>query len=221
MIEDLIQQAEAALIFHNEQVALYYKDGGGDHAFKHVSVAALKRAFAEQSVDSGWLSPNVMRWGIDTTGEWWIRLTPAGRHILELANGDRFVTPLPAMVMFAHGGNYRVLAIKDEFSPTAALYHAPLPNCYSDGSVCWGGSNTKPEMLLANADEAWRLFISSPFNGDLADRKSHRHNNNVVLMLSDVAESGATLYPLDDLIPLGVGSMVMVNDFLAQMRRGA
>ena len=83
------------------------------------------------------------------------------------------------------------------------LYHAPLPNVYNDGKLCFG-TNTPPDLNRGEEvgkstaqllQEAWEMFIGSPFNGHLAQDKSKTHPTDVreqLVALGDCSNTRAT-----------------------------
>ena len=88
-----------------------------------------------------------------------------------------------------------------DFAPSAAIYRPPLPNTNGDGSICWGDNTPpicKPETIL----EAWKVFITSPFNNHLlgGQSRSQKDVREVLLML---AQAEADAYPATDLVPIG------------------
>jgi PRTRC genetic system protein B len=191
-----------ALLFTQGQYLLYTREGGELRA-KGVTVQTLRSAFVEEPVDSGWLPEGVIRSGLGPSGPFLVKYIPPRRHTLALGalrgTAVRSVNvPLPALVFAGAQTTYYVWALREEaFSPTADLYRAPLPNVYEDGRICFG-SNRPPQVSSQSIGEAWRLFIESPFNGDLAANKSARHSRDVraqLFALDDVNQ-----YPVDDLL---------------------
>lgn len=191
-------------MFANGQYILYRREGKELRA-KGVTVQTLRRAFVEEPVDSGWLPEGVIRSGTGRAGPFIVKYIPPSHHVLSLVTprgrGDSpkpVRVPLPALVFVGLQTTYSVWALREEvFSPLARLYRAPLPNVYEDGRICFG-KNRPPEVSSRTIGEAWRLFIESPFNGDLSGNKSAQHPRDVrsqLLALKDVDR-----YPVDDLV---------------------
>jgi hypothetical protein len=104
--------------------------------------------------------------------------------------------------MLGLGSRFYLWALKSRrFDPQTLGYHAPFPNLYTDGRICWG-VNTPPLAHHSTADAAWKLFFASPFNGDLAGRKSKAFPLDVRQQLICLAEGKARAYPARDLEPL-------------------
>lgn len=173
--------------------------------YKFVSPAALKAAFANEPVDSGWLASNTVRWGHCHKGEWLIQFYPPSRYQLAL---DRFTAdtpisiPLPGFVFVSCDLKYWIWAVKsNSFDPDLALFHAPLPNVMPDGSICFG-DNSPPRCSPLGIVRAWDLFWRSPFNDHVVHGKSKAHSRDVRLGLLSLHRKGSRKYPLRDLVPL-------------------
>jgi PRTRC genetic system protein B len=173
------------------------------YTYKCLSPEQLAIAFANGNLDSGWMPPGVMRYGRSTKGNWGIYYIAAKKHTLIIS--DRlYEVPLPPLVWIGFNSNYWVVAIKGRFTPNAIVYHAPLPNVYDEGQICWG-SNTPPSLQINSAEalvKAWTLFKESPFNNHLSVHKSRAYSSDVREMLNHLIQSKAKKYPTDDLILL-------------------
>ena len=198
---------------------------------KNVAPADVRRAMDEIPVDTGWLGPHVRRWGLSTSGVYVVTYIPAQMYNLRLSNTwgkERFGTkrivrvrcPLPGFVFAGRGTDYRVWALAGDFAPSAAIYRPPLPNTNGDGSICWGDNTPpicKPETIL----EAWKVFITSPFNNHLlgGQSRSQKDVREVLLML---AQAEADAYPATDLAPIGRQTVdtAVQSQFVAGNGRG-
>lgn len=173
----------------------------GGKCERFISAAAAREAFSGIPVDSGWLKPEIVRWGNGKLGEWAVAFIPPGLHTLELTNEtivtgedlrvdhqmDRLTVPLPGLVFFGIGTNYYIWAVKTpQLKPDYEIYRCPLPNVEADGLICWGPfkpPRASPRAIL----EAFDLFIKSTFNNHRANGKSKRQKEDVRLMLRDSA----------------------------------
>lgn len=110
---------------------------------------------------------------------------------------------LPGLVLFGIGRNYYLWAVKTpEFEAEAQAFHAPLPNVYEDGKVCFG-ANDVPAVEGTNLNAAWDLFWRAPFSEGATNSKSRRHPNHIceqLYRLSHRTRKRAP-YPLADLVP--------------------
>jgi PRTRC genetic system protein B len=198
-------QYEAALLFTRGQYVLYYHSGV-ELICKGLSAQTLRAAFVEEPVDSGWLPEGVVRWGSGPAGTFMVKYIPPGKQHLHLSTQNPaeplIIAPmLPALVFAGVQSTYYVWALSTiSCDPQAPLCHAPLPNVYPDGHICFG-SNRPPMVSWETLDEAWRLFLDSPFNADMVQGKSQAFPGDVRRQLAAVASSEVSHYPQDDLRP--------------------
>jgi len=202
------EEYDLALLFSKGQYILYYRDGQ-EYRPKGVSPETMRAAFVEEPVDSGWLSPDIKRCGTGPAGSFVVKYVPPGKHTLQFtAQSPSYpavvTAPLPGLVFAGVNSGkegsvatYYVWALGvAEFDPQAGLYHAPLPNVYEDGRICFG-ENRPPEVARQTIDKAWDLFINSPFTGAMIAGKSKAHGQDVCSQL--LALAGLERYPVEDL----------------------
>ena len=170
---------------------------------KFVTAADVAAAFTGADQDTGYIPPGVVRIGRCAKGPFFAYSTPAQRVLVTIQSGNNSIeslVPVPRLVLLGLGSSYFLWALKSTtFTPTAPAYHAPFPNVYPTGLICWG-ANTPPEADPRAARKVWDLFFSSPFNEHLIDDKSAAHPRDVRIQLSAIA--GGRKYPLDDLRPI-------------------
>ncbi len=196
------------------QYILRLRNDDGSIRIKPVSGAALRAAFAHEPIDSGWLSPHLRRWGHTERGQFAVLTIPAQKHALRLTSLDRQIHPecshgrarievaLPPLLFAGVGTEYALWALaEDAFSPVAPVYHAPLPNVHANGRICWG-RNTPPPCSPEAIAEAWKLFITSPFNNHLMGGSSRAFDDDVREQLLHMAFLNVASYRQDDLVPL-------------------
>jgi hypothetical protein len=182
---------------------------------RYVSDAAVREAFSKIPIDSGWLRPEIARWGDGKHGEWAVAFFAPAVQELEVTResastadrgpqtGDatvagqpspveselqRLRVPLPGLVFFGMGTQYFIWAVKTaKLEPFQEIFRAPLPNVYTDGKVCWG--MVKPPRANARSIfTAFDLFIKSTFNNHLASGKSKRAGDDVRGVLRKLAD---------------------------------
>lgn len=185
-------------IFHRRDKALPAAD-----LYKCISPATLRSAFSHEPLDTGWMQPDIVRYGTGSLGTYLIKFIPPTIHLI---NGDEvgaFKTPLPAMVFMGIEAKYWIWTIKSKtFDPKAWAFHTPLPNLYNSGQVCWG-VNEPPEARPQTIELAWKLFISSLFTSHLATGKSNSDSGDVRQQLLKLYQQGKRSYPASDLVPIG------------------
>jgi hypothetical protein len=190
-----------SLKFFKEQCIFEDMDAGVIRR-KFISPAAVRQAFTGEATDSGWLADGVERWGMTASGQWALITIPAQVHSLliekDKGKAQLYKVPLPRFAFFGHGSTYYVWAMREQNTlASAEIYAAPLPNVHQDGHICFG-RNTPPKCTGLSIATAWDLFITSPFNGDLAGQKHTKHND-IRALLFDLAKAKAKAYPLKEL----------------------
>jgi hypothetical protein len=199
---------KAQLLLFEGQYLLHYREesvaGTGVTAkaekFKFISPEAVRLAFSNSPLDSGWLGTGIYRWGAVREGNWLVKFIPPKadyRLELRLPQTTGQPTPelsllvevaLPGLIFVGLGQTYYLWTIKEtEFSPQAHLYAAPLPNLYPDGKICWG-QNRPPPVSAQTIETAWQLFISSEFTDHLVQGKSKSFSQDVRLQLLALAK---------------------------------
>jgi len=206
--------------------SLYFLDGGhylfrytedDREASKFVTSVDVAAAFSMKEIDTGWLPAGIVRCGQNAGGPWFVYSTPAQKVKITLEkyamSGANLplIVPAPRLVLIGSGNSYRLAAMHGKhFEHDNLAYHVPFPNVYPDGRICWG-TNTPPEARPENARKVWELFFASPFNADLAGKKSHAHLKDVRDQLLELDRKGARSYPVNDLISMNISIERMVE----------
>lgn len=207
MIPEQSTNNNPRLEFRDGQFLFASKNLEGGLMERFISDAAVREAFAGVPVDSGWMRPEVVRWGDGRNGQWAIAFFAPAVWELEItrestpAEGlndqaaspeltstlERLKVPLPGIVWFGIGTQYYVWAVKTEhLRPELEIFRCPLPNVYVDGKVCWG--LVRPPLCTARTlFDAWQLFITSTFNNHLASGKSKKFTDDVRVLLRELA----------------------------------
>lgn len=217
-----IPDEQAALIFVQGQFLFRHTEPAtGRTTIKFVAPASVATAFAQTEspfgirVDSGWLIPNILRWGIGVNGEWvaWYA-APAVRELTfetdaqfvpaavsDNAPADRITVrvPVPGLVFLGYAAAYFVWAVTRQPKADTPTFHAPLPNVDATGHICFG-SNDVPPAASRTIAAAWELFLRAPFNSHQANGKSRRQPEDVRAQLFDLARRQRRRYPTGDLV---------------------
>ncbi len=206
-------QYDAALLFTRGQYLLYRREGTGI-ACKGISAETLRSAFVQEPVESGWLPEGVIRWGSSEAGTFMVKFIPPGKQRLHLATQtapEPIEPPLPALVFAGVNRTYFIWAQEGRAcDPSAQLFHAPFPNVYSDGHICFG-NNRPPEVGWKTFDEAWQLFLTSPFNADMTRGKSQAFPEDVRHQLIALDKDKVKRYPVQDLNPYISGQSIFMR----------
>jgi PRTRC genetic system protein B len=122
---------------------------------------------------------------------------------------DALHIPLPGLILIRtttanRSPDYQVYAVEARpDSYNAPLYHAPLPNIYSHGGVCWGTVKKVNPAQLAGNDLAadWDQLLASPFGDHLVNGKCCSHGDDVRKLYTDLEQRRARVYPKRELVP--------------------
>lgn len=122
---------------------------------------------------------------------------------------DAMRVPLPPLVMVRtvrddHQPMYAIYAVKRKpGSLDAALFHAPLPNVFNSGAICWGTVVQVSAAALAGTSLAqdWDQLLGSAFGSHAISGKSRSCPDDIRQKWLELAQTGAKRYPTSDLIP--------------------
>lgn len=212
----MVNDETAALLFlHGDQYLFRYRKQDGGVVYKFVSPAAVRTAFAEETIDTGWLPSHVARWGIGKRGEWLVVTFPPQKHRFSFGedNGKMLTlkVPMPALAFFGYDQRYYLWAFKDsKLKDDTPLFAAPLPNVNANGAICFG-SNAVPKASAQTIGEAWQLFAASPFTNHLCGGKSRQFPDDIRGQLMKLATQHRRRYPLDDLVGLNRTAEQMIR----------
>jgi PRTRC genetic system protein B len=199
----------AALLFLcGDQYLFRYRAKDNTVAYKFVSSAAVRAAFAEETIETNWLPDNTRRWGIGKRGEWIVITYPPQKHRFTFVSDDHetktltLEIPMPALAFLGYEQRYYLWAFKEDvLSGNTNLYTVPLPNVDANGVICFG-SNLVPKASARTIEEACRLFLASPFTNHSTNGKSRKCPNDVREQLLQLANARRRSYPLNDLVSL-------------------
>lgn len=116
--------------------------------------------------------------------------------------------PVPPLVFTGQNKTYRLYALARPGwpEPETPLYRAPFPNVYNQltryerSGICHGSAEfpvAAPETIRPAA----QLFFESRFNHDLAQGKSKKYPQSVLLLWQEIVDSKLDAYPVNDLVP--------------------
>lgn len=113
---------------------------------------------------------------------------------------------LPGLILIrtcqADTPQYQLYAVKRRPKTLAApLYHAPLPNVFSSGSICWGSVRQAPTQGTSLTAD-WERLLGSPFGSHAVGGKSQQYRQDIRTLLLKVAAENKRTYPTGDLIPV-------------------
>ena len=210
------ERTNPRLIFADGQFLFSSTNLEGGLVERFLSNEAVREAFSGIPVDSGWLRPEIARWGNGRLGEWAVAFMPPQVYELELTresatdtgwkletNLDHIRAPLPGLVLFGHSNQYFIWAVKtDKLDPYQEIYRCPLPNVEASGLICWGPFKP-PRATATSIFEAFELFSKSTFNNHRCNGKSKREREDVRVLLRELSTQHSALgtqFPVRDLM---------------------
>lgn len=119
--------------------------------------------------------------------------------------------PLPGLLLIrtVKGGqpDYRLFAVKERPADLKAqLFHAPLPNVYGNGGICWGSVARPVGDALESTTLAkdWNYLLGTRFSDHGVNGKSKTNRDDIRKKLIALEKRGVKRYPLSDLIEAGL-----------------
>lgn len=117
--------------------------------------------------------------------------------------------PLPGLVMIRvtagdKAPQYGVYAVKRRpENLDIPLFHAPIPNVFGSGAICWGTVQCVEDAALRGSSLAadWTMLLGSSFGDHAVGGKSKRQPHDIRKLLIELEAKKATRYPTGDLIP--------------------
>jgi hypothetical protein len=197
MIQKLVDQADAFLLFKEDSVIFVLRNGE-ETSIKQIDFPSLIATIKQTDFESDWYLSSKLRLLkiYQQEGEiLTLSSIPPDTYLLKFKDYHLQV-PLPGAIIIHHQGRLWIYAYQGELKFDSCLYHFPLPNINSTGQVCWGSA----EMKTASPEKIWQSFINSEFNQDYDDGKSKAYPHNIVSQLQVISQSLNTIYPEQDLV---------------------
>lgn len=135
---------------------------------------------------------------------------PQRRNLIVGTSNEQVISIVtPPLIWTGCGTQYKLFALASTEWPTeqTMLYHAPFPNVFTNGGICWGDVGRPLGANVATIDTMLARFFESRFAAHIDNLRSRKYPKSVI----DFWETITTLetYPLDDLIP--VPQMRVIN----------
>jgi PRTRC genetic system protein B len=117
---------------------------------------------------------------------------------------DPLRVPLPPLVLIrqtiGQRVQHQVYAVKRRpKSLSVPLFHAPLPNVYSSGQICWGNIRLplQPDPALSGD---WQVLLGTPFGNHAVAHKSRAFPHDIRQHLLHLDQQQTRRYPTRDLV---------------------
>ncbi len=206
----LTEQPSLVLRFYSYGVMLEKCEG--DRVTEYpVDPAQIALALsAKVGFDTGLLTGNTLLVRYEGVKKTVVEYRPPGKTGLYFEGSEAPLrVPLPGMLMIRvtaedKSPQYQVYAVKkrpDQMD--TSLFHLPLPNVFTSGSICWGTVPSASEIGLKSGSlvEDWAVFLGSRFGDHGCNGKSKSHPQDIRQKLIDLETRHARVYPKSDLIP--------------------
>jgi hypothetical protein len=198
------------LSFYSFGVMLHKRDGDKVSEYPVDPAQVALALSARVRFDTGLLSDNTLLVRQEGVKKTVVEYRPPQKTGLYLDESDTALrVPLPGLLLIRFttedkNPQYGVYAVKKR--PVALdvpLFHAPLPNVFSSGSICWGTVQQVAETALNGTVLAqdWAVLLGSRFNDHGVSGKSKAHPADIRQMLIALEDRKARVYPKSDLLP--------------------
>jgi PRTRC genetic system protein B len=206
-----MEQPSLILSFYSFGVMLHKRDG--DKVSEHpVDPAQVALALsAKVRFDTGLLSDNTLLVRQEGVKKIVVEYRPPQKTGLYLDGSETALrVPLPALLLIRVTAEdkkpqYGVYAVKKRpVKLDEPLFHAPLPNVFSSGNICWGTVQRVTDTALQSTTlaEDWAVLFGSRFNDHGVGGKSKSHSSDIRQMLIALEKRKARAYPKSDLLPV-------------------
>jgi hypothetical protein len=166
---------------------------------------------AKVTFDTGLLGGNTLLVRQDGVKKTIVEYRPPQRTGLFLDGSETALrVPLPGLVMIrvtteGRAPQYGVYAVKRRpDSMDIPLFHAPIPNVFGSGAICWGTVPRVEDAVLRGSSLAndWTMLLGSVFGDHAVGGKSKGQPQDIRKLLIELEGKKATRYPTGDLIPV-------------------
>jgi hypothetical protein len=121
--------------------------------------------------------------------------------------------PMPGLVFIGLGVSYHLLALAEDFSPSAILCQAPFPNINHNGWICFGNNQRLP-ATPANMPVMWDLVWNTRFNTDWRNGRCKSEPTDVRKLLLKLRRRAR--FPNTELLPTGTTIEQVVRSWSSQ-----
>ncbi len=207
----LNEQPSLILSFYSYGLMLRKTDGEVTQEYP-VDPAQIALALAAKvTFDTGLLGGNTLLVRQDGVKKTVVEYRPPQKTGIYFDDAEAALrVPLPGLVMIRvtasdKAPQYGVYAVKRRPETLdTPLFHAPLPNVFGSGGVCWGTVQRVADEALRGASlrDDWAMLLGSPFGNHACSGKSRSHPQDIRAKLVALEAQKARRYPVSDLIPV-------------------
>jgi hypothetical protein len=205
----LQEEPSLVLSFYSYGVLMRKRDGDAVQEYAVDPAQVALALAAKVTFDTGILDGNTLLIRHEGVKKTVIVYRPPQKTGLFLNDTETALrVSLPGLVMIRttsedRNPNYTVYAVKRRpVSLDEALYHAPLPNVFHSGSICWGSVRQVDDSALLSVSlaEDFAMLLGSPFGDHAVSGKSRSHPHDIRQKLIELEKRSARRYPTSDLV---------------------
>lgn len=205
----MAEQPSLILSFYTFGVMLRKGDGAAVSEYPVDPAHVAAALSAKVRFDTGLLSEHTLLVRQEGVKRTVVEYRPPGKTGIFLEGAETALrVPLPALVLIRvttdSTPQYGLYAVKKRPSGMdEPLFHAPLPNVFSSGAICWGSVKRVSDEALTGTSlkDDWTMLLGSPFGDHAVNAKSKSYPSDIRKQLIELERRKARMYPKRDLIP--------------------
>lgn len=200
MVIDRMPRVQIAIF--DDSVYLTRRQGQGWVSYP-IRAEDLAAAVGKLPTVSGLLPPGTLGTGTANGQRFYVLYVAPRQAALRIAGQRRpCLIQTPPLIWAGCGQDYRIFALNTLDRPElrTPLHHAPFPNTYDQGGICWGSTDLRGDAGPDTMLPALELYLEgSFFNSHIAQQRSRRKPRSVMALYRSLGPEKP--YPLDDLVP--------------------
>ncbi|MBE2270188.1 MAG: hypothetical protein IAE80_18260 [Anaerolinea sp.] len=221
LVSALTEQPSLILSFYSFGVLLRKQQGELVTEFAVDPAQVALALAAKVTFDTGLLNGNTLLVRQDGMKKTLVEYRPPQKTGVFLDGAEMALrVPLPGLLLIRvtaddKAPQYGVFAVKRRPETLdVPLFHAPLPNVFSSGTICWGTVQRVSDTVLKGTTltDDWTMLLGSPFGDHACSGKSKSHPHDIRQKLIELEKRAVRRYPTSDLIPVKKTLAQMLGD---------
>ncbi|MDX1992545.1 MAG: hypothetical protein SF029_09150 [bacterium] len=206
----MAEQPSLILSFYTFGVMLRKQEGAAVSEYPVDAAHVAAALSAKVRFDTGLMSENTLLVRHEGVKRTVVEYRSPGKTGIFLEGAETALrVPLPPLILIRvttdNAPQYGLYAVKKRPSGMdEPLFHAPLPNVFTSGAICWGSVKRVSDEALAGTslNDDWTMLLGSPFGDHACSGKSKAHPSDIRKQLIELEGRKARVYPKRDLIPV-------------------